>query len=236
MAKSFSLKKLIISINILIVVTIFVLNWFYQKNGFDFTLKCICSSGFAILGFINLGFAVASKRKGVSFFILMTSGLAMAMLGDVIIKYSFVLGATIFALGHILFVIAYCFLEGMRWLDYVIIGILTTGSIAFLLLYPQLTFDNPLFKVVCVVYAIIICCMLGKATGNFIRKRNAITLVIAVGSILFFFSDLMLLLDWFVGIWQWTDHACMGSYYPALCMLAISMLVKTLIDSKEKQK
>jgi len=48
-----------------------------------------------------------------------------------------------------------------------------------------------------------------------------------VASILFFFSDLMLVFDWFIGLWSWTDHACMGTYYPALCFLALAMFLNT---------
>ena len=69
--------------------------------------------------------------------------------------------------------------------------------------------------------------MLGKAAGNFLRRRTFLYGVIAVGSLLFFFSDLMLVFDWFIGRWSWTDHACMGTYYPALCLLALSMCLRT---------
>ena len=70
--------------------------------------------------------------------------------------------------------------------------------------------------------------MLGKALGNFIREKNLVNGTIAVASILFFFSDLMLVFDWFIGLWNWTDNACMGTYYPALCFLALAMFLKTI--------
>ena len=95
-----------------------------------------------------------------------------------------------------------------------------------LLFCPLLTFDTAIFRVVCIAYALIISLMLGKAIGNFLREKSAVTAVIAVASVLFFFSDLMLVFDWFIGLWSWTDHACMGTYYPALCLLALSMFLK----------
>ena len=85
---------------------------------------------------------------------------------------------------------------------------------------------------VCIVYALIISAMLGKAVGNFVRERNAVTGIIAGASFLFFFSDLMLVFDWFIGLWSWTDHACMGTYYPALCFLAFSMILKAVTVKK----
>jgi len=68
--------------------------------------------------------------------------------------------------------------------------------------------------------------MLGKAIANFLREKNAFTALLALGSALFFFSDLMLVFDWFIGLWDWTSHACMGTYYPALCLMAFAMWLK----------
>ena len=50
-------------LNILIISAIFVLNYFYQKNNFVFSLKCICSAAFASLGIINLLFAIEAKKE-----------------------------------------------------------------------------------------------------------------------------------------------------------------------------
>ncbi|MBQ8408451.1 MAG: lysoplasmalogenase [Clostridia bacterium] len=212
-------------LNIGIIATIFVLNYFYQSNGFDFTLKCICSSGFALLGLINLGYALGSKQANTRFYVGMALGLVLAMLGDILIGYHFIVGAGTFALGHVCFVIAYCFLRKMEALDLVLCGVLFLGAAAFLLFCPLLTFDEPIFKPVCIVYALIISLMLGKAAGNFIREKSVVTGMIAIASALFFFSDLMLVFDWFIGLWSWTSEACMGTYYPALCLLAFSMRI-----------
>lgn len=223
------LKKSMLVINIAIVSAIFIMNYFYQLDGFDFTLKCICSGSFAALGIINLLYAVITKQKNLKFYIGMTLGLVLAMLGDVLIGYDFIVGAGTFALGHICFVVAYCFLQKLKKLDLIISGILFAGSAAFLMFSPLLTFEVSIFRAVCIVYALIISFMLGKAIGNYIRMKNAVTLVIMIASGLFFFSDLMLVFDWFIGLWSWTDHACMGTYYPALCFLANSMVIKAVI-------
>ena len=155
----------------------------------------------------------------------MSVGLILAFLGDVLIGYDFIVGAGTFALGHVCFVVAYCFKEGLRKLDLAISAFLFVSAAAFLLFCPLLTFEVPVFKVVCIIYALIISTMLGKAIGNLVRERNAVNGVIAAGSALFFFSDLMLVFDWFIGRWSWADHACMGTYYPALCLLAFSMIL-----------
>ena len=216
-----------LTVNSVIITAIFIMNYFYQSNGFDFTLKCICSGSFALLGIINLCYAFVTKQKDKKFYVGMALGLILAFLGDVLIGYDFIVGAATFALGHICFVIAYSFIQKMQKLDYIISGILFAGSLIFLIFCPLLNFEVAIFRVVCIVYALIISAMLGKALGNFIQEKNLVNGTIAVASILFFFSDLMLVFDWFIGLWSWTDHACMGTYYPALCFLALAMFLNT---------
>ena len=219
-------NKLVLTVNIVVIAAILILNYFYQSNGFDFTLKCTCSGLFAALGLFNLVIAIKDKASNLRFYVLMALGLVLAMLGDVLIGYDFIVGAGTFALGHVCFVIAYCFLQKIKGLDLVVSGVIFLGALLFLLLCPLLTFDVPVFKIVCIVYALIISTMLGKAIANFLREKNAVTALLALGSALFFFSDLMLVFDWFIGLWDWTSHACMGTYYPALCLMAFAMWLK----------
>ena len=222
-----------LAVNGLVIATIFVLNYFYQSDGFDFTLKCICSGLFALLGLVNLGYALKTKQGNTKFYVGMSAGLVLAFLGDYLIGYDFIIGAATFALGHVCFVVSYCFMQKMQKLDYIISGVLFLGCLLFLLFCPLLTFEVPIFRIVCIVYALIISTMLGKAIGNFIREKNTVNGTIALASVLFFFSDLMLVFDWFIGLWSWTDHACMVTYYPALCLLAFAMYLKNNKNEQE---
>ena len=57
--------KTLTIINILITVAVFIGNYFYQSLGFNYTLKIICSSGFALMGIINMLYAwkrIANKK------------------------------------------------------------------------------------------------------------------------------------------------------------------------------
>jgi uncharacterized membrane protein YhhN len=213
-------------LNILIIAAIFVLNYFYQKNNFVFSLKCICSAAFALLGIINLLFAIGTEKEKLEFYILMSMGLVLAMLGDVFINKSFAMGAGFFALGHVGFALAYSFLQGFNSLDVIIVGAIFLATAAFLLFAPCVDFGSKKIKWICLSYALIISVMLGKAVANLICQVNAVNALISAGSILFFFSDLMLVLNWFVGVGRWAGNACMGTYYPALCILAFSMYLK----------
>lgn len=224
-----------LAVNAIIISAIFVMNYFYQSNGFDFTLKCICSGSFALLGAINLCHALAAKHPGKGFHAAMALGLILAFLGDVLIGYDFIVGAATFAIGHICFVIAYCFMQKMQKLDCALGGVLFLGCLIFLLFCPLLSFEMAVFRIVCIAYALIISAMLGKALGNFIREKTLVNGTIAAASSLFFFSDLMLVFDWFIGLWSWTPRACMGAYYPALCFLALAMFLKTNEKGKLKK-
>lgn len=213
-------------LNILIIAAIFVLNYFYQKNNFVFWLKCVCSAAFALLGVINLVFAITSGQDDLEFFILMAAGLVLAMLGDIFLNKSFALGAGFFALGHVGFAVAYSFLQAFGPRDVVIIGVIFIATAAFLLFAPCVKFGSENIKWICLAYSLIISVMLGKAMANLIGRANAVNALISAGSFLFFFSDLMLVLNWFVRVGRWAGNACMGTYYPALCFLAFSMYFK----------
>ena len=216
-------------INSLIITSVFILNYFYQSNGFSFKLKIICSGLFATLGIINLIYAILTKTKNVRFYISMSIALILACLGDYFINKDFIAGAGLFALGHIGFIIAYCFTQKIKLLDCIISFVVFLGSLMFLLFCPLLTFNVELFRIVCIIYALIISTMLGKAFGNFIRKKNYVNLTIAIASLMFFLSDLMLVLAWFIKGIPWADNVCMGLYYPALCFLALSMFLQILL-------
>ena len=218
--------KTALFINIALTTAIFILNYFYQYHNFNYTLKCICSSGFAVIGVTNLLYATNKTDESKSYYYIMTLGLILAMLGDIAINPNFIIGAALFSLGHICFVLAYCIDSPIHKLDIIFCFVAAVGSELFMCLYPDFSFEIPLFKWICIFYALLISIMLGKAASNYIRKRNYCNTLLAVGSILFYFSDLKLLLDWFVGKWEWTSKACMAAYYPALCFMAISLLLK----------
>lgn len=218
---------MIIAANTIIISTIFALNYFYQMNGFDFTLKCVSSGCFLLLGIINLCYALLIKPQDKWFSIGMILGLFFSFLGDVLIDSDFILGAVTFAVGHICFTAAYCFLQRLNKMDWFICGLLALGSVSFLMFYPRLHFGRPPIKLICVIYAMLISFMLGKSISNYIKERDIVTCTIMFASALFFFSDLMLALGRFIGRLHWTGKACMGTYYPALCIMALSILLQS---------
>ena len=73
-------------------------------------------------------------------------------------------------------------------------------------------------------YAFIISLMVGKAVSNYLSDKKKSRLLMTIGSSMFFFSDFMLLCNWFMETGSITRKLCMITYFPALGVLALSML------------
>ena len=201
-------------------------------------LKSLASSVFVIIGVLNLIFAILIKTK-LMFPIMMSLGLIFAMLGDIILNIEFIAGAVLFGVGHIFFFIAYLFLEKFSWKDLLISAIIFIPSMLFILLAPIFNFNSDLMVAVAVIYALIISLMTGKAISNLVKNRSLQNIIIAVGSIMFFLSDLMLLLGRFAGL-PVVSIICLVLYYPAEFLLAFSILIYTnekgQINEKKQNK
>lgn len=216
------MKKKFLIWNLLLVCAVCVGNYFYLTGG-GMKLKALCSGGFALLGLLNFAYAAMTGKKDLRFPLTMSVGLFLAMLGDIVLGYDFIVGAGLFAGGHICYFIGGCYLERLQKRDFLFSAILFAGAGSFVLFCPLLTFDSVVMQAVCAVYALIISLMVGKALGNVSRTRTALTAVLAVGSCLFFFSDLMLVFDWFMDAGSWSGKLCMATYYPAELLLAYSV-------------
>lgn len=188
-----------------------------------YILKSTASGLFVACGLFNLIYCyknnfTANKR----FMILLFTGLVFAMLGDIFLIDFFILGAGLFAVGHIFFFIAFCTLSKVHYLDFVCGGIIFAFSLLIILLYPKFDFKNMIFVVIC--YALIISLMLGKAISSLRLKDNkALNVIIFFGALMFYLSDLMLVFEVFAPVPFIFDTFCLALYYPAEFILAFSI-------------
>ena len=65
--------------------------------------------------------------------------------------------------------------------------------------------------------------MVVKSISNIIVKKSLINILLVIGSVLFFVSDFMLLLNVFGNVGEFADILCLATYYPAQCFLAYSL-------------
>ena len=186
-----------------------------------------CSGVFLLLGIINFLYFVNQRSTQRHVMIMILFGVFFSFLGDLTINLMFEAGAAIFALGHIFFVISYFLYERLHRIDLIIFLVLSTFSICFVLFFPPIYFENEIYKYICLIYSVIISLMVSKSIGNCIVRGNDYCYIISLSSILFFISDLMLLLAWFSSITGWTNHACMALYYPAMCLFSFSIIIYT---------
>ena len=195
----------------------------YLKFG-TLWLKSITSAGFVLIGIVNFCFALKLKTFNMKFCIIMLIGLTFAMLGDIVLYVHFMAGAILFAIGHVFYFVAYCFIIKFKWLDLIPSALLFLFAVLFITLAPIFDFGGITMQILCIAYALVISCMMGKAVSNFIRQRNILNFVIMLGSILFVVSDLMLLIHVFGGGDVIFDIICLATYYTAECLLAHSLV------------
>lgn len=194
--------------------------WYRTVGGLG--VKATVSCTFVLFGAVNLIYAMIAKAK-LRYPGVMLTGLTLAMLGDVVLGKNFIVGAGLFALGHVMYFIAFCALEKFRRADLLPSAVIFAGAAALLLFYPKFDFGGALMQGVCMAYALIISCMVGKALSNCLREGSVLRWVLAVGSVLFFFSDLMLVLYYFADAPRIVDTLCLYTYYPAQMLLAHSI-------------
>lgn len=223
--KPLDINTVILAINLALALLIFILDGLYIRYG-AFSVKVITSLLFTVMGGVNLAYLIITKHKDFRFPSIMVSGLVLAMLGDVILEIHFIAGAVLFAIGHVLFFVSYCFLRKFTFIDFLCGAFIAFLSVLFIVFAPIFDFSGDIaMEVVCVVYAMVISLMVGKAICNFAVDRSWLTFIIMLGSLLFFFSDLMLLLNVFSSVEKYVGALCLSTYYPAECLLAFSVFL-----------
>ena len=213
-----SIKRL----NIILMICAMVCLVYYDIAG-GLWLKGVTSAWFVVLGSVNLWAALRSKEKNVSFFWLMEAGLVCGMCADVLLGMVFYAGIGVFALGHILYLAAFYSMEKFHLRDLWIMVPLAAVSMFVVVGTPWITVSDPLLRKLLLGYAVIIAAMLGKSISNLLRSPCPYRWLLAAGSVLFWFSDLMLAIDMFGQSSRLTWILCSYSYWPAQNLLAHSL-------------
>lgn len=219
MKKTFKLLNLL-----LIAVTLLAGYWYYDQGGL--WRKGLASFGFVLVGLVNLVYcwkAHPQRRKSACW---LAVGLVFSMAGDILLNMEFIPGAITFGVGHVCYFLSYCHLLPLRKRDWIPCGVIFAISAAIILLVPMLDFGSTLMTAVCLAYALVISLMTGKAVSNLLRKRGTVTVLLALGSLLFYFSDLMLVFHAFGNGPHIMDTLCLATYYPAQCILGASLFFK----------
>lgn len=220
------MKQKISIINYILFALVLIGDGFYIATD-SLAVKSITSALFVLIGIINFAYFIKTKQENKNFALLLLIGLVFGMLGDIILEIQFIIGALLFAIGHVFYFFAFCAIEKFNLKNLIASACLFVPCTLFLVLAPIFDFGGIFMEIVCIAYALIISCMTGKAVSNAIKSKTPLNILLAIASILFTFSDLMLVLNVFGPSGLVFSILCLGTYYPAQILLAYSILFST---------
>ncbi len=232
------------NLNLILCLLVLGVGWFYyfsqflsfEKPARD-ALKATAGLLFVACCLVNLLLtrgmtATKSIRRYQQLLFL---GQVFACAGDIVLNFDFAGGAALFAVGHILFFAAFCALRRPGLRDLLLATLIVAGSVCFLTFYPRFALGD--MAVIVYAYAVIISCMLAKAVSlamtSTLDKR--FRTIVLLGTLLFYLSDLMLVIHMFGDGGKLFDFLCLLLYYPAECFLALSVLAGRRLSSGDKR-
>lgn len=207
---------------ILFICTVCCLIYYDYHGGL--WLKGVTSGWFVLLGLVNLIYSFKMKIKS-KIVVLIFCGLLLGMCADVLLGINFIMGVLCFALGHVFYIISFFSIEKPKIKDLAFIVPIAIFAIIIVTKTPFIQVEDPFMQKLLVGYAVIISCMLGKALSNYLADKCLSRKIIALGSVMFMFSDLMLAVDMFGVPSRMTWILCSYTYWPAQCLLAVSMFL-----------
>lgn len=190
-------------------------------------LKGVTSGWFVLLGTVNLIYERKQTGRTFRSSLLLWLGLFAGMCADVLLGIEFYLGVLVFALGHVLYLVAFCLLEKPRLRDWMMILPIAAATVLLVTCMPFLKLDDPMMRKLLIGYAAIIGCMQGKAISNYTRSPSPFRRLLLIGAVLFWFSDLILAVDMFGTGSRLTWILCSYAYWPAQNLLAHSLFLST---------
>ena len=215
-----------LNIILFIIMMIFDCTYIFTE---ELLFKTIASTMFVSLGLINF-IQCFKNKKDLEFPIWMLTALIYAMVGDVLLGLHFSIGVIVFGIAHIFYIISYSKLNSFIPRDFfnaAIISIIIPLPIIFILL--DTVYINISLVILGCIYVVILSGMLGKAISNLVRERNSVNITITIGALLFFISDMCLILNMFGGI-SFCRYICLITYYLAQFLLSFSLLKFSYVE------
>lgn len=164
------MKKAAVCLNIIFIVLSLALDIALIITNIK-VFKFTASVAFMIAATVNLIYVFkcvpSAKRPAV----ILTAGVFFAMSADIAIELNFIMGAALFAIGHICYIVSYSLMRKFRPTDLIPAAVFFVPCSLFMVLFPGFDYGGVAMEVLCIIYAVIISVMAGKAVMNFIRKK-----------------------------------------------------------------
>lgn len=221
----------------LAVATVFTVLSF-KKTLLNLYLKSASSVLFTVLGVFCL-YSLVSRKSGeiadnglIGGFLLLL-GLVFSLLGDVILGLPrltelrrdslpvLIGGASYFGLAHVIYCIALIFFFGInRWVVPIIIPL----SVFYIFgnkLFGKLDYKN--LTVGLIAYSLIEALSFALCFTSLLQEYSVQKLLLTIGFTLFYFSDMVLMHNYFGERKRIISILCHSTYYPAQILIALSI-------------
>ena len=210
----------------------------FKKTLLNLYLKSASSVLFTVLGVFCL-YSLVSRKSGeiadnglIGGFLLLL-GLVFSLLGDVILGLPrltelrrdslpvLIGGASYFGLAHVIYCIALIFLFGINlW----VIPIIIPLSVFYVFgnkLFGKLDYKN--LTVGLIAYSLIEALSFALCFTSLLQEYSVQKLLLTVGFTLFYFSDMVLMHNYFGERKRVISILCHSTYYPAQILIALSI-------------
>ena len=230
-------KFLYLIINIAFAVLVMLFDYLFlssylakDEKSIYVTYKIIASAGFVLMNVFNIIYTkLAFNKKYNHWFIyFLLAAQVVVFIADIVLEYNFMLGAIVFACGHLVFLSSFFILEKIKVRDIIFMLLFSIPAVLVVIFYPYLAAGD--MFVVLIAYAFIIGSMVGKAFSNTLSNINRLLKwTVFIGVLMFFLSDMMLLFANFTdrNVISWETivifkYFCLFLYYPSNIILALA--------------
>ncbi|MBQ6946561.1 MAG: hypothetical protein IJN42_00810 [Clostridia bacterium] len=162
----------------------------------DFHAKALCCTGFVIMASVGLLYTLLFRHHRL-IALLMALGAIAGYLGDVTLQDVVSVGTLYFAIGHIFYLFAFLRQRPEKKLLLCLWSATFAAAGAFILFHPHLYFPDLITRLVTLGYAAVISLMVSSAAAVLLRRKSFAAAFAFSGALLFFLSDLFLMLQSF---------------------------------------
>ena len=163
---------------------------------------------------------IAYSNNETTYSLMIIVGLIAALVGDIFLiseKY-FLQGLSSFLIAHIAFTYAFTLLFGFNFNIIALVGLVIIGGSYYMFLFKKL--DD--FKIPVAVYILVIMIMNWQAVGLMFNDASSVYIMLAVGSLLFSFSDAVISYDKFIGKFKIAEILILSTYWLAIYIFAVT--------------
>ena len=177
-----------------------------------------------LVAVFNLIYYFFRFKKIKVYQVVLLVGIIFSCLADGLLNLDFKVFLTLFLTGHLMYIVAFYSVKKFHYLDIIFSLIIFVFSASIILFVPIFNFYQDYIKYLCLIYALVLSVVVGKSFSNLILNKKPLTIVMFIGSIMFYISDFVLLFNMFATHNIILDVLCLSIYYPSVMIFSNSLL------------